>query len=549
MKTLFFPLISSLRNRFFPHGHLPLRTAAILLFGLILFSVLYLVSLKVIGYFHLQNELGIILSLKIFQMAWAIMFTMLIFSTMVSGISALFLSNDNEILCAAPVSPGRLYWMRFISTILYTSWMMLIFSLPIFGAYGTVFHAGVFYWPLLLLSVFSTAAMAGGIGLAVTIALVNIFPARRTKDIVVYLSLLFGILLYLVIRLIRPEDLADPEKFPDFLEYLSAMQAPATPLLPPSWPSNLLCQYLQDGHTDILLTLLLILTPCVFYFTGEWIMEQWFIKGYSKAQESFGGFHTFKAKAYHPLPMRWFFRRELHMFLRDSSEWSQLFLVGALIVVYLYNFKALPLDRSPMPVEYISNLISYANIGLTGFLVASLSARFVYPSIGSEGSGFALILTSPLTTSRYILYKYLFYVIPFSCLALILLLVSNSLLQISGPMQWISVGTGLIITWSVVALALGFGALYADFKAENRAAVQGGFGAILFLFSSLSLELTIIGIGSVPAYQLVRTVVKTGEAPMMLTISSLLMLLVMLTGALWVSLRCVKKGITHLEEG
>ncbi len=549
MKTLFFPLACSMRNRFFPGGRPSLRTSAILIFGLLIFIALYLVSLKAVGYFHAQNELGIILSLKIFQMAWMIMFTMLIFSTMVSSISALFLSNDNEILCAAPVSPARLYWLRFVSNILYTSWMMLIFSLPIFGAYGTIFNAGPLYWPLMLLSVFATATMAAGIGLALTIFLVNVFPAKRTKDIVVYLSLLFGILLYLVIRLIKPENLADPDKFPDFLEYLSAMQAPAAPLLPPSWPSNLLSQYLLDGHTDILLTFLLILTPCILYFGGEWIMKRWFFIGYSKAQESFGGFHSFRAKTYHPSPIRWFFRRERHLFLRDSSEWSQLFLVGALMVVYLYNFKALPLDRSPMPVEYIQNLISYANIGLTGFVVASLSARFVYPSIGSEGSGFALILTSPLSTARYMLYKYLFYVIPFSFLALILLLTSNHLLHITGPMQWISVGTGLIITWSVVALALGFGALYADFKAENRAAVQGGFGAILFLFSAISFELVIIGIGSAPAYKLVRSVVKTGDAPVILTISTILMLLIMLSGAFAISLWCVKKGIAHLDSG
>ncbi len=549
MKTLFFPLACSLRNRFLPGGHLPLRTGAILLFGLALFAALYLVSFKTVSYFHRQNELGIILSLKIFQMAWLIMFTMLIFSTMVSGISALFLSNDNEIFCAAPVPPERLYLMRFVSTILYTSWMMLIFSLPVFGAYGSVFNAGHLYWPLMVLSVLSTAAMAGGIGLALTVLLVNIFPARRTKDIVVYLSLLFGILLYLVIRLIRPEDLADPEKFPDFLEYLSAMQTPAAPLLPPSWASNMLSSYLQEGQTDLLLTALLLLTPCILFFAGERIMGHWFFSGFSKAQESFGGFHRFKEKPYHPSPMRWFFRRELHLFMRDSSEWSQLFLVGALIVVYLYNFKALPLDRSPMPLEYITNLVSYANIGLTGFLISSLSARFVYPAIGSEGSGFDLIRASPLGTGRYMLYKYTFYVIPFSCLALVLLIVSNHLLQIKGPMVWISVCTGLIITWSVVALALGFGAMYADFKAENRAAVLGGFGAILFLFSALTLELAIIGIGSVPAYRLVRSFVKTGEAPLILTAGSLLMLTVMVFVALLAALLSIKKGIINLESG
>lgn len=549
MRSLFFPLTCSLRNRFFPDGRISVRTGGIIFFGLALFLAIYLISLAVVGYFHRQNELGIILSLKIFQMAWLIMFAMLLFSTMVAGISALFLSRDNELLCCAPVSPMQLYTMRYISTIIYSSWMVLVFSLPIFGAFGSVFHAGIAYWPLLLLSILSTATMSGGISLALIILLVNLFPARRTKDIAVYLSLLFGILLYLFIRLIGPEDLADPEKFPDFLEYLSTLQSPASPLLPPSWASNLLSTYLQDGRIDLLLAGLLLLTPFIFYFVGQWVMQRWFFPGFSKAQESFGGFRRFKIRPYRPSPIRWFLRRELSLFLRDSSEWSQLFLVGALIVVYLYNFRALPLERSPMPLEYISNLISYANIGLTGFLVASLSARFVYPSIGGEGSGFDLLRTSPLGTGRYMLYKYMFYVIPFSFLALILLIVSNHLLQIKGPMLWISVCSGLIITWSVVALALGFGAIYADFKAENRAAVLGGFGAILFLFSALALELTIIAIGSVPAYRLVRAFFRAGEAPLDLTVRSLLMLTVMMLVALLAALLCLRKGIASLEAG
>ena len=76
---------------------------AILLFGLSICLGSYLVSVQVIGYFHRQSELGIILSLKIFQMAWIIMFSMLVFSCMVSAVSSMFLSHDNEIVCAAPV--------------------------------------------------------------------------------------------------------------------------------------------------------------------------------------------------------------------------------------------------------------------------------------------------------------------------------------------------------------------------------------------------------------------------------------------------------------
>ena len=57
--------------------------------------------------------------------------------------------------------------------------------------------------------------------ISLSLTLVRLFPAKQTKDIAVYLSLLFGILLYLVIRLLKPEDLADPEKFPDFVDYLA----------------------------------------------------------------------------------------------------------------------------------------------------------------------------------------------------------------------------------------------------------------------------------------------------------------------------------------
>jgi len=550
MTPLLSPLLCSFRHRFLPGGRISIRSLLILGFGAVLFTALYLVCVKTIHYFHSQNELGVILSLKIFQMAWVMVFTMLIFSNMVSGVSAIFLSKDNEILFTAPTSLHELYLTRYLTTTLFTSWMMIVFSLPVFGAFGHVFEAGPFYFLLLIPTVMAIAAIASGIGLLVKIILVNLFPARRTKDIVVYLSLLFGILLYLVIRLLRPEDLADPERFPDFIEYLSSMSTPATPFLPPSWASGLLTGYLQDHYVDWLMIGLLATTPFVVYFGGEWAMKRWFFPGFSKAQESFGGSHNFTQKQYHPEPMRWFFRKELKMFIRDSSQWSQLFLIGALVVVYLYNFKVLPLDRSPIPAHFIANMIAYANIGLTGFLVASLSARFVFPCIGAEGSAIGLILTSPLSLKRYILYKYLFYVIPFTALAAILLVASNHLLQITGPMWWISLITGLIITWSVVAIALGFGALHADFKAENQAVVQGSFGAILFLFVALSYELITILIASVPAYKLVRSwgwSLKLHQSNTII-IQTTLALTVIVLISIVISMICLRKGLERIDQ-
>lgn len=502
-KRLLQPFLQISKNKLMPEGRPGGRVFIIVSFTAVLCWIIYAVTSKTVAYFHSQNELGIILSLKIFQMAWITIFAMLIFSSMVTAVSTLYLSKDNEILLAAPVTESELYFMRYLTTSINTSWMMLVFSLPVFGAYGHVFQAGPLFWPLLLLSLLSTAATASATAMLLTVVLVYAFPAKRTKDIMLYLSLCFGIFLYLIFRLMRPEDLVNPDKYGQFIEYLAAISTPAGPWLPAGWATNQLTLYLLDREIDILLTGLLLTTPLVIYFAGELVMKKLFINGFSKSQESFGGHKKFLPPPKSNRTWIWIFRKELKLFLRDSSEWSQLFMIGALIVVYLYNFKALPLDRAQLPTEYIKNLISFGNIGLSGFIAAALAARFVYPSISSEGGAFYLFRTAPIPLTRYMIYKYLFYLLPFTALTLILIVISNSLLQISGPLWSLSLFLGLLICWTVVALAMAFGAFFVDFKAENRAATMG-IGVIIYLLCAIAYEFLVIFLGAYPSYRLFR---------------------------------------------
>ena len=95
---LFLPWLKTSGSRLFPKRKFGVNSALILSAGTALCAVIYLVSLKVLTYFHSQNELGVILSLKIFQMTWVMVFAMLIFSSMISAISTFYLAEDNEIL-------------------------------------------------------------------------------------------------------------------------------------------------------------------------------------------------------------------------------------------------------------------------------------------------------------------------------------------------------------------------------------------------------------------------------------------------------------------
>lgn len=507
------PLLLAARHRFLPEGRLSRKGMAIIAFLGAVTLILYLLSLKVVAFFHAQSELGIILSLKIFQMAWIILFAMTIFSCMVSAVSTIFLSHDNEILLASPVPPARLFGMRYLTTSLYAGWMLFLFLLPVFIAYGRVFAAGPWYWPLLPVALAAAILAATGAGMLFTIILVNVFPARRTKDIILYLSVCFGILIYLMFRMLRPEELVNPDQFGHFVEYLSSLSTPAAPYLPAAWAANLLSLYLLEREIDFLLLALLLITPPALYILGEEAMRRWFFRGYSKAQESFGGQARFggtSPAAYRPRPLAWIIRKEARMFLRDSTEWAQLFMVGALIVVYLYNFKILPLDRAFIREEYLANLIAFLNLGLAGFVCASLAARFVYPAISAEGGAIVMLQSAPLGMGRYLLRKYLFYLPPFTLLALLLILISNHLLGTSGPLAWLCLGLMLPITWAVVAMAIGCGALYADFKATSRAATLGGWGAIFFLLSAMTFEIFLIAGAAWPAWRVIKGWLRTG---------------------------------------
>ena len=504
-RTLLMPMILSAKNRFFPVGSFPKKTMGAGIFCLVLCTILFNVTLSVVTYFHEQDELGIILSLKIFQMAWILIFAMLIFSCMVSAVSSVYLSQDNEIVFSAPISTPELYFMRYTSNTIYTSWMMIVFSLPIFGAYGIVFNTPLLYWLLIVITLVSMACSATCFGLLLTVILINLFPARHTKDIILYLSLCFGVLIIFLIRLLQPENMVNPDEYGNFIEYFSTISKPAAPYIPAGWAANFLSLYLLDLEIDWLLLGLILLTPFALYFLGEWAMKMWFFPGYSKSQESFGGHHKFGHRRKYKLgTWQWLFSKEAKIFARDSAEWSQLFMIAALVVIYLYNFKLLPIDRAAFSEEFITNLISFLNIGIAGFIITSLSARFVFPSIGAEGGAFYHIMSSPISIRQFLLYKYLFYVIPFTFLSLTLVIISNRILHIEGPMWWISIFTNLFITWIVVALALGFGAVYADFKSENKTVTMGSMGAIMFLLTATALQVVIIFIGANPVYRIVR---------------------------------------------
>src|SRR5207302_3976947 len=116
--------------------------------------------------------------------------------------------------------------------------------------------------------------------------------------------------------------------------------------------------------------------------------------------------------------------KEVRTLGRDVAQWSQLFLMAALMFIYLYNIRMLPLGGDTR-----ATVIAYANLGMAGFIIAAICLRFAYPSISSEGKAFWMLQSAPISYRRLLASKVLVYGAPLTILSLLLTVFADVLLD------------------------------------------------------------------------------------------------------------------------
>ena len=85
---------------------------------------------------------GSILVDQLITMINLTLFSVLIFSNIVASLSALYLSRDLDLLLSSPIPHTRLFIAKFAQSTVNSSYMVVIFGLPIYFALGRAFGVG-----------------------------------------------------------------------------------------------------------------------------------------------------------------------------------------------------------------------------------------------------------------------------------------------------------------------------------------------------------------------------------------------------------------------
>jgi len=508
--TLLKPRISSVKNSGLSKNRRGSTVKVLLLgtIGALFWAGLFAVSLRVLIYFKGIEEIGDILAFKLLSMILITSFALLIFSSILTSLSKLYLSRDLFLVHSMPISSHKIFISRWIDSTIDSSWMVIIYTLPVFISYGIVYKTGPFFYFNTLLSVVSLTITASALSSILVMLAVIVVPASRIKSIFIFFSLLFFVVLYIAIRFLKPELLVDPEVFDTVLVYITALKTPSSAFLPTTWAFDSIKTALSGSAAASLFHAALSWSFVgILVFISIIVADTIYFKGFSKTQSAQvrlikksptgSNFLNFL-----PGPIRALTEKEIKTFFRDQTQWSQIFLIAALVVIYIYNFNVLPIEKSPIKTVYLQNLLSFLNMGLALFVLTAITGRFAYPAVSAERDAFWIVKSAPGSLKKFLWIKFFIYYFPLLVLTEILIIVTNILLNVTTFMMILSTVTVFFLVPGIVAMGIGLGAAYPDFKAENPTQTVTSFGGLVFMILCAGFIGIVIIIEAGPVYNL-----------------------------------------------
>ena len=482
------------------------RITILVIFGALFWTFVFGVLYRLLRYFKGVEEIGPLLAGKLLGLMLVSFFSILLLSNIITALSSFFLARDLDLLVSAPVDWLTLYSAKLLETMVNSSWMVVLMAIPMFTAYGIAYQGG-WQFPLLAIASFIPfLAIPAVVGSAVTLVLVNVFPARRTRDILSVIAVLAAGGIVLLFRLLRPEQLARPEGFRSLVDFISVLRTPTSPVLPSEWVEKTLMGWLTR-RDDFLGLYLLWSTAAAFVVMGALLHRSLYTTGFTKAQESGQRWAreskagAFARRVLAPLGVlrRELVLKEIRLFFRDTTQWSQLILLAVLVVVYVFNIKFLPL-RGEGVTFFLVNVVPFLNLVLAGFVLASIAARFLFPAVSLEGRTLWLLRSSPMSMRDLLWAKFWVGTLPLLILALVIVGVTDYLLKVSDFMFLVSVGTITLMTLAIAGLAIGFGTVFPQYETENAAQIPTSFGGLLFMMASVALIGGVVVLEARPVY-------------------------------------------------
>ena len=455
----------------------------------------------------------------VYNVFFLTLFTMMTISSSVIIYSTLYRSREVQYLLTTPTSVRRIVLHKFQETILFAGWGLLLLGTPLLIAFGRQNGASVIYYVSLIPFLIAFIVLPVGLGTICCLFVIRYLPQLRLHAAVaIGATSVIGLVVLgiILLRSASAVDLLTPEWFYNTLTQLRYSEQR---LLPSWWLSTGLLEATTAYNARPLresMGFFCVLTSnaLLVYVAVGWCGERLFLPGFStlagldkprnRAQPR--RIDTAFSILLKPLPrqLRPMLAKDVMIFRRDPIQWSQVLVFLALLTIYFLQTRRIYYGNS---LTVWVAMVSFLNLAVIGFMLATFTTRFIYPLISLEGRRLWVLATAPVTCEAVIWGKFVLGLAIAAVPCTVLTILSDVMLRIHEQLAWV-IPIHLLVCFALCAglsaFAVGLGARFPDLKENSPAKIAAGFGGTLTLIISALYVVGLVLLTALPTYLVIK---------------------------------------------
>ncbi len=443
-----------------------------------------------------QGEIGQLILTRLFNMGWTVIFILLIISNIITALSTIYRSAEVSYLMSTCLNYRQIFNLKLIDNTLFSSWAIILLGLPLIFSFSTIHALAAWQVTAIIFFILPLFLLLAGISaliLLVPLMRLSEFGRLRTSFLLISAVILLLAWLYRNFNQAEVVVAGDVANLRYLGRYISNLSRIPFPFIPSYWLSGIFTALIESRSTEVLLfagsmlatTLLawesLRILVDKFYYPG-WQILQTRTRYLMTSRQSRG--RLFNIRLTQLSPSGALYAKDLIQFIRNPQQWFQFVMFLLLLLIYIVNLSRINYTLRTAE-DFWQQLVFILNFGFSGFILASLITRFVYPLISLEGRNRWIILSAPVSIGRILRQKFWLSAVIFFILAEVVALVSSTLLHQSGVQILISAILLLIMSLSLTSLSLGLGAVFPQYHESNPMRIVSGLVGIITILISL----------------------------------------------------------------
>jgi ABC-2 type transport system permease protein len=449
----------------------------------------------------------------LFNAFFSSLMVMLVFSAGILLYGGLYCSPEARLLLTLPARAETIFGHKFREAMWFSSWGFVLLGSPMLVAYGVVRDAAWPYYALLLPFMLAFVIIPAALGGICCMLLVGWLPRLRLHLFTAGVTLAcLGALWFGWTLITEPK--SDTMSAAWFERAFARLRITEQKLLPSWWLASGLLEAARTGRNGRLegsslaeavkFLSLLIANALMVQLVAGGLARVAYRRGYShlagevpaRRRRRAGWFdRLLVGKSSSPgRPLRLLLVKDLRIFRRDISQWSQFLIFFGLLGLYFVNLRSFNYHNT------YASMIGFLNLAVIGLILSTFTTRFVYPMISLEGRRFWILGLLPVDRDQIVWSKFLFSflggVVPCS----VLVFLSDCMLGLPWRLIAIHEFCCLVLCAGLSGIAVGLGARMPDLRESSPSKISSGFGGTLCLVLSSLFIMLVVVVAAMPTH-------------------------------------------------